>query len=106
MEISSMDWPDKVSLTRALLLLYATLQLTFAWWYFGTWFWLPKGSLKRLVGWAFLFASVLALPLKVWPEVAHGIHRDEISQTIIFAAGIALIATMFYRIKSKMPSGK
>jgi hypothetical protein len=37
-----MDTPATVLLTRWVLVLYATLQLTFEWLYLGSWYWLPK----------------------------------------------------------------
>jgi hypothetical protein len=39
-----------VVFARLILLVYAAVALTFEWWYLGTWYWLPKASLKRLFG--------------------------------------------------------
>jgi hypothetical protein len=96
-----MPWPDNAALARAILLLYETAQLIFLWWYLGTWYWLPTASVKRLFGWVVVMASFLVLPLKVYPEAAHGIHRDSILVILLFFDGIALLGILFYRIRRR-----
>jgi hypothetical protein len=91
-----MIWPDNVVLARVILLVYAAMALTFEWWYLGSWYWLPKTSLKRLSGWALMLASILVLPLKFYREFA---YRDAIGVTILFFTGIAFLAILFYRIR-------
>ncbi len=99
-----MDTADTLLLTRGVLVLYAVLQLTLEWLYLGSWYWLPKNSPKQLIGWALLLASILALPL-VYPNVAHGVHRDDTSMAILFLQVIAVISTFFYKLRRGKPSG-
>lgn len=91
-----MIWPANVVLARLILLVYAALALTFEWWYLGTWYWLPKASLKRLFGWALMLASIIVVPLGAYREFA---RRDAIGLTILFINGIAFITLLFYRIR-------
>jgi hypothetical protein len=99
-----MPWPDDAALARGMLLLYVTAQLTFVWWYLGTWYWLPTASVKRLFGWVVVIASFLVLPLKVYREAAHGTHKDSILVVLLFFDGIVLLGILFYRISRKKPS--
>jgi hypothetical protein len=100
-----MDTSDTVLLTRGVLFLCAALQLSFEWLYFGSWYWLPKNSPKKLIGWALLLASILALPL-AYPNVARGVHRDDTSVAILFVDGIAVISILFYKLKRGKPSNR
>lgn len=99
-----MDLSLAISMTRVGLVIFAGFQLAFEWWYLGAWYWLPKSSPKRLAGWGLLVVSSLVLPVVVYPNVAHGAHRDEISVAILFVHGIAMICTLFYRLKYGKPS--
>ncbi len=98
-----MTTSDTVLLTRGVLILYAAAQLTFEWWYFRAWYWLPKTSPKRLFGWPVLLASVLAIPLAVYPNVS-GVHRDNLSLAILFGQMVAVIATLVLNLKRGAPS--
>jgi len=82
-------------LARSILLAYAALALTFEWWYLGTWYRLPT-SLKRLLGWALMLASIIVVPLNAYREFA---HADAIGLSIIFINGVASITILFYRIR-------
>ncbi len=98
-----MTTSDTVLLTRGVLILYAAAQLTFEWWYLRAWYWLPKTSPKRLLGWAVVLASVLAVPLAVYPNVS-GVHRDTFSLAIVFGQIIAVVASLFYNLKRGAPA--
>ena len=91
-----MTWPANMVVARLILLVYAAMALMFEWWYLGTWYWLPKASLKRLFGWVLMFASIIVVPLSAYREFA---RRDAIGLTILLINGIACIALLFYQIR-------
>jgi len=99
-----MEFSLPIWLTRVGLVIFAVSQLGFEWWYLGAWYWLPKSSPKRLVGWGLLVVSSIVLPIVVYPNVARGVHRDEVSVAIVFVHGIAIICTLVYRLKHRKPS--
>lgn len=89
---------------RFIVLLLTALQLTYAWWYLRGWYWLPKSSSKKMIGWVVLFAAFLIFPVEIYPANAHSKSADSFVSLIVIIDAVAFIALLLYMIKKGRPT--
>jgi hypothetical protein len=96
-------WPENAMLARFIVLLFSAVQLTYAWWYLRGWYWLPKSSWKKTIGWVMLFAAFLVFPLEIYPANAHSKAADAVVSVIVMMDAVVFIALLLYMVKKGRP---
>lgn len=104
MSSAILSWPTNATLVRLIVLLLTALQLAYEWWYLRGWYWLPKSSAKKIIGWVVLFAAFLVFPLEIYPVNAHSNSADSFVSAIVIIDAAAFIALLLYMIKKGRPA--
>lgn len=93
------SWPDDVWLTRGVVVVLSALQLLYSWWYLRDWYWLPKASPRRLIGWVIMFVTLLIFPLIIYPANAHTTHPDVLVSGVLAVEVLAFLALLLTMIR-------
>jgi hypothetical protein len=94
-------WPSDVGFARLAAVTWALASLSFGLWYLRGWYWLPRPSLRRIGGLAWMAIFSVFVPVAIYRANVERGHRDLGVSGIIMLHAVILVAMFLYMAKRK-----
>lgn len=94
-------WPSDIHFARLVAVTWALVSLSFGLWYLRGWYWLPRPSLRRVGGLAWIAIFSVFVPVAIYRANVERSHRDLCVSWAIMLHAVILTAMFFYMAKRK-----
>ena len=94
-------WPSDVGFARLLVVIWELASLSFGLWFLRGWYWLPRSSLRRMGGLAWMAIFSVFVPVAIYRANVERGHRDLGVSGIIMLHAVILVAMFLYMAKRK-----